>query len=283
MIFVGFVEDFIATNYLIPLCKYYTPIGTLTYGIILVVAVAVIYKMLEKLKINVDRNFFIALLPFIVYGGWTRALRDHAGGIYSSQAWWWCSPPIYFVITGITLAALIISLGVRKFLKIDYWKTMFVIGLIPLGYNFTITSIARINSLGLVFGLMIFWVVFLFALSKYKPQWLSKTNAGITLAHMLDASSSFVAVQFFGYCEQHILNGILMGSYCDAASLPLLLHFPQMPWMIFLPKIIVVPLVLHVIDKENTDQRFKNFLKIIVLILGLALGIRDMLTVALSV
>ena len=283
MIFVGFVEDFINTNYLAPLCNYYTPIGTLTYGIILVAAVAAIYKLLEKMKINVNKKFFIALLPFIIYGGWTRALRDNSVGIYSSQAWWWCSPPIYFVIAGIALLSLLISLGLQKFLKIDYWKTMFVLGLLPLAYNFTITNVVRTNSLIIVFGLMIFWSVALFAISKYKPNLLTKTNAGITLAHMLDASSSFTAVQFFGYCEQHILNGILMGEYCNVSSLPALLQFPSMPWMIFLPKLLVVPLVLHIIDKENADQRFKNFLKIIVLILGLALGIRDMLTVALSV
>ena len=281
MIGVGALEDFISSNYLTPLCHYYTPIGTLTYGIILVGAVAVIYKMLERLKINVDRKFFIALLPFIIYGGWTRALRDNAAGVYSAQAWW-CSPPIYFVIAGIALLALLISVGVQRVFKMDYWKTMFVLGLIPLTYNLTVTNIAQTNSIVLVISLMVFWSFVLFALNRYKPQWLTKTNAAITLAHMLDASSSFVAVQFFGYCEQHILNGILMGSYCNVSSLPALLQLPSMPWMIFLPKLIVVPFVLHLIDKDDADQRFKNFLKIIVVILGLALGIRDMLTVSLA-
>jgi len=279
---VGALEDFISNNYLTPLCHYYTPIGTLTYGIILVVAVAGIYKLLERMKIDINKKFFIALLPFIVYGGWTRALRDHASGIYSSQSWWWCSPPIYILIASIALLSLLVGIGIQKYFKIDYWKTMFVIGLLPLAYNLTITNLTRLNSVAFIFVLMIFWSAILFGVNKYKPNLLTKTNAGITLAHMLDASSSFVAVQFFSYCEQHILNGILMGSYCNAGSLPALLQLPQMPWMIFLPKLIVVPLVLQMIDKEKSDQRFKNFLKIVVLILGFALGIRDMLTVALA-
>ena len=222
------------------------------------------------------------MLPFIIYGGWTRALRDNAAGVYSAQAWWWCSPPIYFVIAGIALAALLISVGVQRVFKIDYWKIMFALGLIPLVYNLTVTKVAQTNSIVLVISLMVFWSFVLFVLNRYKSNWLTKTNAAITLAHMLDASSSFVAVQFFGYCEQHILNGVLMGSYCNVSSLPALLQLPSMPWMIFLPKLIVVPFVLHLIDKDDADQRFKNFLKIIVVILGLALGIRDMLTVSLA-
>ena len=45
-------------------------------------------------------------------------------------------------------------------------------------------------------------------------------------------------------------------------------------------KIAVVWTVLYVIDKSNEDQNFKNILKIIILILGLSLGIRDFLTVS---
>lgn len=89
------LEEFINENFITPLCSYYTPIGTITYGLILVLAVVGTYKLLKKLKIKIDKKFFIGLLPFIIYGGWTRALRDHELGIYQSNLF--CSPPIYFL------------------------------------------------------------------------------------------------------------------------------------------------------------------------------------------
>ena len=71
------IAAWFSANYITPLCHYYTLPATLTYGLILVAAVAGLYKLLQKLKIAIDRDFFIGLLPFIIYGGWTRALRDH--------------------------------------------------------------------------------------------------------------------------------------------------------------------------------------------------------------
>ena len=48
----------------------------------------------------------------------------------------------------------------------------------------------------------------------------------------------------------------------------------------FALKIAVILPVLMIIDRYSDDRFFTNFLKIIILILGLALGIRDILTVS---
>src|SRR3989304_3072706 len=102
------LQDFINENFLTPLCKYYTLPGTITYGLILVIAVYGTYILLRKLNMKIDRKFFLSLLPFIIYGGWTRALRDHLLGIYQSKLF--CSPPIYFVIFTITLGSLLFGI-----------------------------------------------------------------------------------------------------------------------------------------------------------------------------
>ena len=114
---MAFIEDFINTNYILPLCKYYTLPGTLTYGIILVAAVALVYKLLQKLEIKIDKHFFYALLPFIIFGGWTRALRDH--NLY--DGWWWCSPPIYFLIFALAFGSLLVGVGLQRKFKFAYW------------------------------------------------------------------------------------------------------------------------------------------------------------------
>jgi uncharacterized membrane protein len=96
-------------------------------------------------------------------------------------------------------------------------------------------------------------------------------NAGILSSHFMDASSTFVALTFFGYVEQHVLPSFLI----DLAGGP-----AAGAWIMFPMKILVVGGVLLLLDKYSEDEQFKNFLKLIILILGLALGTRDFLTVS---
>ncbi|MEE9406424.1 MAG: DUF63 family protein, partial [Candidatus Aenigmarchaeota archaeon] len=69
----------------------------------------------------------------------------------------------------------------------------------------------------------------------------------------------------FGYLEQHVV--------------PRMLIFDFGPISMFVLKIAVVIPVLILIDRytKDTDKNFINFLKIVILILGLAPGLRDLL------
>ena len=268
---MGFLEDFIQTNYLVPLCRYYTPVGTITYGILLAIAVFGTYKLLKYLKIDINKNFFIALLPFIIYGGWTRALRDY-GIFYEGSIF--CSPPIYFIIFLITLGSLVLGLSLQritsksKYAKLfEYHKTMFGIGFGLLVFNALQTNIINLTAFLMISGLMIFWTAVFLIIHRLNPAWLSKVNMGIIISHLFDASSTFVAISYFGFYEQHVLPTFLIGFLG--------------PWVMFPLKIFVVWPVLVFIDRSKEDEYFKKFLKIIILILGLALGTRDFLSVSL--
>jgi uncharacterized membrane protein len=262
------LEEFINDNFLNPLCHYYTTIGTITYGLILVLAVLGTYKLLKTLKIKIDKRFLIGILPFIVYGGWTRALRDYQLGIYQGNLF--CSPPIYFFIFFIALASLLAGLAVERIAKkkrVSYEKVMFAIGALFLIYNATLTRITNMFAFSFVLMLVGVWSLLFFGLHRLKPKILSLENAGIIVAHLFDASSTFTALTFFGYNEQHVLPTFLI----NIAG----------PWIMFPLKIIVVWLVLEVIDRSKEDVFFKRLLKIIILILGLPLGLRDFLTISL--
>ena len=259
------MADFLTDNFITPLCKYYTPVNTIVYGIILVAGVYGTYKLLRLLKMDVDKKFFIGILPFIIYGGWIRALNDHAIGIYNSALF--CSPPIYFVVFGIALASLLTSLFIQRKFSLSYEKVMLSIGILLLVYNASLTTITNFTGFFYDLTLVSAWAAVFFGIHKFKPKFLSLENAGILVSHLLDASSSFVAITFFGFYEQHVLPGFLISQLG--------------PWSLFPLKIIVVWLVLSYIDKSKEDKFYKNFLKIIILILGLALGIRDFLTVSL--
>ncbi|MBU3896806.1 MAG: DUF63 family protein [Nanoarchaeota archaeon] len=259
------ITEWFTEKFVTPLCKYYTLESTLIYGLILVLAVIWIYKLLKKLKIKIDKNFFLALLPFIIYGGWTRALRDHLLGIYGNQ-WWWCSPPIYVVIFLITISLLLIGLQLEKSFKIPYYKFMIVSGTLLLLYNLSITRMTNLLSITIILSLLAIWALAFFGYHKLFPKKLSFENAGIFVAHLFDASSTFTALSYFGYYEQHVLPTFLINIFG--------------PWIMFPLKIIVVYFVLHILDKEIDDKNMKNFLKIIIFILGAALGVRNFLTLA---
>ncbi len=265
------IEAFLNENFLKPLCHYYTPIGTITYGLILILAVFGTYKLLKFLRIKIDKKFFFGVLPFIIYGGWTRALRDHKLGVYQSNLF--CSPPIYFFVFFIALFSLLIGLSLEKITKkskykkyFTYEKTMIGIGFSFLLYNLTLTKIENPFAFIFILCLTFFWFLILLGVRYLKPKVLSLENLGIITSHLFDASSTFTAITFFGFYEQHVLPTFLISIFG--------------PWIMFPLKIFVVWPILLLIDKSKEDIFFKNFLKIVILILGLALGTRDFLTIS---
>jgi len=148
-----------------------------------------------------------------------------------------------------------------------YYKVMFCIGILLLLYNASVTFVRNYFGFFIVLGLVDLWAAIFFGLHYLKPKLMSFENAGIITSHLFDASSAFVAITFFGFYEQHVLPGFLMNIFG--------------PWVMFPLKIIVVWPVLVIIDRSKENKFFKRFLKIIILILGLALGLRDFLTISL--
>ena len=163
--------DFVYEYFIFPHCKYYTIPSTLAWGLILIAAVWGVFNFLKKSNIKIDRNFFYALLPFIAYGGWTRALCDH--NVFY-QGWQFCTPFIYLIIFGVTFVSLLLSLYLQKKFNIKYYKTMIAIGSALLIYNFTLTRI--LNSMGFFMILSIAgaWTILFFLINQTKPNLLSK-------------------------------------------------------------------------------------------------------------
>ncbi|MFQ6010140.1 MAG: DUF63 family protein [Candidatus Aenigmatarchaeota archaeon] len=257
------VSEWFTQKFIEPLCRYYTLEATIVYAIILALAVYGTYVLLRKLKVGIDKSFFIGVLPFIIFGGWTRALRDH--GLY--EGWWWCSPPIYFIVFAVALGSLLMGLWIQRKKILEYHKLMLAVGSVLLLYNLVLTQVTNWSGFITILGIAFFWAIIFFGIHKYKPKLLSVENAGIVVAHLFDASATFTAMTFFGYYEQHVLPTFLINIFG--------------PGIMFVLKIAVVLPVLMIIDRYSDDKFFPNFLKIIILILGLALGIRGLLTVSL--
>ena len=70
--------DFFQTYFIDPI-KYgtgYNIYNTAMYAVLLVLAAVIVYKVVKKMGIRIDKNFLFAVSPYIFLGGLLRALQD---------------------------------------------------------------------------------------------------------------------------------------------------------------------------------------------------------------
>jgi uncharacterized membrane protein len=91
----------------------YTIVSEITYGLILVCALYGLYKLLKKLQIQIDWNFCLALLPYILFGPVTRVLED-TNYFTVPFVYWFISPLIYLQTTVYVLVFLLIGFYLEK-------------------------------------------------------------------------------------------------------------------------------------------------------------------------
>lgn len=254
--FKNFIEEWIW----VPI-KYdlsYNPVDTLVYSIIFVAAIYLLYEYyFKKCKIKIDRNFIIALSGWILFGSSLRVLED----VNVYQTFLLRTPFIFILVFALAFSLFVISRHFDK--KIPYYKTWGSVG-----YVLSIVNIMRLplpNLYGLSLALLVssLWLVLFIGLRKIIPKFMSWWNIAVIQAHMFDASCTFVAIQFFGFTEKHVLGGFLTTGYGA--------------WTMFPMKLAVVPIVLYLIDKYLPKDQERKYFKMIILLLGLATGLRDLL------
>jgi len=276
--------DFLNDYFLNPILSngWFNPINSIVYGIILAAAVYLVFRLLKRMSIRIDRHFLYAILPFVLWGASTRVLHDAAyagvltgalGGFYSLPIF--PTPGSYFITFTLALAVLVGSLLVQKFVKLPYWKCMLAAGIALDIINFILLPRFYPIPMLMILGITGLWTALFLLLYRFAGMVDAKRsrvfvalkeiftldNSCILSAHMLDASATFVALAFFGYAEQHPLPRTLIALSNPAAMFAL--------------KLVVLIPVLYIIDHYSEKGEFRNFLKIVILILGLAPGLRD--------
>jgi len=202
------------------------------------------------------------------------------------------TPGSYVFTFLFALGVLLLSLGIQRLTKksynIPYWKPMLLIGLAACLLNVWMIPFTNLWGAGAILGITAAFSAVFFGLTwlkerkgiheysshtknkKFNPLALfSRVNSSILSAHMLDSSATFVSVAFFGYYEQHPVPRL----FIDAIG----------PWTFFILKLAVLLPSLYIIDRYAEEGEFKNFLKIVILILGLAPGLRDSIRLAAGV
>ncbi|MFC2143459.1 DUF63 family protein [Candidatus Aenigmatarchaeota archaeon] len=255
----------------------YNIYNTAVYAIILILAVFLVYKLIKKMNITIDRSFFIGVMPFIALGGILRSLEDLSRSTGADANVLLITPLIYITIFAIALSSLLLSIGIQRISKISYHKIWFIIGIIVIIIGLSRMSIVEANGTLLMVGIFLMWVAVFaaakFIASKKSPRlnsFLSFENIALLLTHLFDATTTFVALEFFPYFEQHVVTGFFIDTLGT--------------WSIFLVKFVVVAIVLYTFDRELSKETEKRtFLKLVVMILGMGPGLRNFLRLMLGV
>lgn len=256
----------------------YNIVNTLTYGIILGIAVLFIFRLLKKLDIDMNDSFTKALTPFIILGPTSRALVD--AGVYPRE-YWSISPGIWITIGLSTLGLILIF----KHIFGKKWKKPFVgIGSILVAINIVLIVREGVNLVPfaevLIFFILVYSLIFGFTRLDFDLWYMKKLSNSIKanfmlfFAHIYDASTTFVGVDFHGYGEQHVLAGYLIELTGTAAVMyPLKLAF-----------LIPVSLVLEELaSKDEVEVMLLNLVKLAVFTLGVGPGTRNLLRAAMGV
>lgn len=234
----------------------YNFVNSTTYALLFIAAVYLVFLLLKKIKIPVDRMLTLSVMPYVVFGSIVRVLEDM--GIFNSYLLF--TPVIWGEMLVFILFMLAISILIQKRFNVPYYKPMFLIGVMLLAISIPFLNFKNLYGMFLTSAFFIpFALVFYFI--KWKPE-----NKLVALAHIFDGIASFTAVRFFNYFEQYPTSRFLMTSISP-------LSFPVV-------KIIAIVSILILIDKISDDKEFNKYIKLIIGILGLAPGIRDFLRLA---
>ncbi|RLJ01064.1 MAG: hypothetical protein DRP06_00250 [Candidatus Aenigmatarchaeota archaeon] len=238
----------------------YTWINTLIYAILFVSAVFLVYyKFFKPLKIKIDGKFALALLPYILLGSVLRALKD--SGFLTSRLF--VTPSIYVFIFSFTLVLLIFSRFLEKRTQVPFQSYFFSFGFILVGIFFTQLPFSNFMPAVQILGLDLLIFLLVFGLGNFTKLTKSFWNKAVIFSQLADASSTFIGMEFYGHLEQHVLPNLIF-------------EWAGNVGIFFIMKLVVSLLLIQAIDNYLDDKGFSNWLKLVVILLGIALGTRDL-------
>ncbi len=252
---IEFLTKFIEKYYVDPvrLGTGYNFVNSTTYALIFIAAIYLIFLLLRKMKIPIDKRFVIAIFPYAVLGSFVRVLED--AGIVKNYL---LKTPMIWGIMVIFIACMfLVSILIQRKFNVPYFKTMFLVSIILIMFPLLMLKFRNFYSSLLVIGFLVPWIL-IFCFIRWKTE-----NKLVALSHIFDATASFVAVNFFGFFELYPISRFLVGSN---------------PFSFVIVKAFIVISILILIDRFSEDKEFNNYLKLIIGILGFAPGMRNFLS-----
>ncbi len=261
--------DFINEYFIRPMVERtgYNPVNTITYALIALSLLFIVYRVFRKYNIRLDNYFFYTLISFIAFGSTKRVVTDATDKIFFNSFinslyqynFFNISPGIYIFTASLFFIALFIE---RKF---NIKNFSLYSGLLLFFFHFFILLPHFSNIYGFI--AVLFMGALVFVVSKlYFKKFLP---ALLVFAHSFDGAATFIAIDFFGYSEQHVVASFIGENFGYFAF--------------FLLKFTIAFVFAYLLEKEKMDAFDKNFFYAIAITAGLSPGLRDVLRLALQV
>ena len=280
------ISDFIYKYYIDPirLGQPYNIVDTLTYAIILVISVYLVYRWLRRSGVALDEHFVLATIPYVVLGGLLRVVED-TGMMESDLRFLLITPLIFFVVFFIAAGALILSRILEKRGVIPRFLTFYggigagasaAVALVLVWFGLTQTTV-DLTVLAAILLLAASTSLAVMALLQLVFRWEFAKDPLYRLlivGQMLDASATGYGIDFgpIPYQEVHVVGSALIDWAGTAFAL-----FPL--------KLAVVIPAIYVLEmyRREGNREFANLVLLAMIVVGLAPGVRDMVRMVLHV
>ncbi len=268
------IQDFIYKYYIDPIISDagYNPVNTITWAILLGLCLFGVLKLLEKMDVRADWEFTKVIIPYIIAGSTLRVIED-AELFEPPIKYLFITPPIYLLMFAITVLLLFISIRLQRSGYVNDWKKAFAVAgilwsLVNIGILLLterITNPVHFAAI-ILLGTGLTAVAYLLARNRGCSMFRQHINISILYAHLLDASSTFVGVDYMGYYEKHVVPTFLIDLTGTAAiMIPLKL-------IIFIPVIFMLDTQF---DENDDSRRLRDLMKLTIIVLGLAPATRN--------
>jgi uncharacterized membrane protein len=278
------ISQFINTYYLDPIRgdEGYNIVNTFTWAVVLGICIFGVFKLLKKLEVKINPEFILSVIPFILAGSSLRVLEDSPADIFHPPySYLLITPNIYFLVFGITVVCLWISIRLQKAGLVKNYHPVFAgFGLVWFILNLgtlmyfedVVFPYVPVFVLGAGTGLT--FIFYLVARQLKSTIFTDPLNLSILLAHMLDASSTYIGIDKLGYFEKHVLPSYLI-KLTDTA----LVMYPL--------KLVIFVGVLYALDtqfeKDDESTNLKMLIKMVIIVLGLSPATRNTIRMTLGI
>lgn len=262
----------------------YNPVDTVTYAIILGISIFGIIKLLGKMKIVIDTRFIIAVVPYILAGSSLRVLED-SDVFVPPWRYLFITPIIYYFIFSVAIGVLALCVNLERTGKIkDYHLYFGYFGIVWTIFNLImlliVDQIKNPVPAAAIFILAFGITIAIYFISKRLNFVLltDRLNISILFAHMFDASSTFIGMDWLGYYEKHVAPSFfidLAGNYIDHPAI-----------IMYVLKLAVFIPVLYMLDNKfdkDKEQELISMMKLAIIVLGLSPAVRNTLRIMMGV
>jgi len=256
----------------------YNVINTFAYAILALFLYFVIVRyILNKLLDKIYFRFCFAVILFVIWGSMLRVMEEpystvnifHRSTNPFEFGFYFITPGIYFMVTGIVILSLFVSWIIEKYFGIDKLKTLTIIGFILLipTFIFMLTRMTFIRDFFLyVFAIAVIIAIIYYITKQFKITY-NKTEILAITGQIVDGIATFSALTFYPFFrEQHILSNALMQGLGTWA-------FPFI-------KIIITLIIIFYLRKSDLDDSDKNYILLFIALFGFATGTRDLFSIA---